>query len=418
MRWWARPIAKEPAPETTDLPRALLEGVRVLETAERVSGPYCARILAGLGAEVVKVEPPGGDEARAMGPFPGDVSHPEKSGLFLALNTDKQSITLDLASGADSEAFLSLVEGTDIVIDNHAPGWLGTAGVGFDRLASRQGAVVLTEITPFGSWGPYAGLSAGDLTLFHMSGNAPGLLGPVSDPESEPPIRAGGHQSEFVAGMAAATATLMALYRRRTAGAGAHVIVSSFEAMVTQAMAGLAGSAFGRPVPPRSLARQSEEAGAGAVGAIGGVLPCADGYVAISPREDAQWLRWLEMMGQPSWANDDRFATREARQDNIGGLWELLSVWTRTRSKFDIAREGQSRRIPCFPVNTVEDLMKDRHLEERQFFVPVEHPVAGSLRLPGVPYRLSDARVPAGSVPAPRLGQHNETVLAGVRGQP
>ena len=395
------------------MPRALLEGVRVLETAERVSGPYCARILAGLGAEVVKVEPLAGDEARAMGPFPGDVSHPEKSGIFLALNGGKQSITLDLASGADAEAFLSLVQRTDIVIDNHGPGWLESVDLGFARLASQQSHVVLTEITPFGTWGPYAELSAGDLILFHMSGNAPGMLGPVRDPGSEPPIRAGGHQSEFVAGMAAATATLMALYGRRTTGAGAHVIVSSFEAMVTQAMAGLAHCAYGKPAPSRSLA-QKREAG----GAIGGVLPCVDGYVAISPREDAQWLQWLDMMGQPSWAEDERFATREARQENIDALWELLAAWTRGRSKFDIAREGQQRRIPCFPVNTVEDLMRDRHLEERRFFVPIDHPVAGSFKLPGVPYRLSDARVPAGSEPAPRLGQHNETVLADVRGRP
>ena len=392
------------------MPSALLDGVRVLETAERVSGPYCARILAGLGAEVVKVEPPAGDEARAMGPFPGDVSHPEKSGLFLALNAGKKSITLDLASGADAESFLSLVHETDIVIDNHGHGWLESVGLGFDRLASRQSHVVLTEITPFGSWGPYARLLAGDLTLFHMSGNAHGLLGPVRDPDSEPPIRAGGHQSEFVAGMAAATATLMALYSRRTTGRGAHVIVSSFEAMVTQAMAGLASCAYGQPAPSRSLMRPRE-----AAGAIGGVLPCVDGYVAISPREDAQWLRWLDMMGQPSWAEDERYATRAARQENIDGLWELLAAWTRGRSKFEIAREGQRRRIPCFPVNTIEDLMRDQHLEERQFFVPIDHPVAGYLKLPGVPYRLSDARVPAGLEPAPRLGQHNETVLAGVR---
>jgi crotonobetainyl-CoA:carnitine CoA-transferase CaiB-like acyl-CoA transferase len=353
-----------------------------------------------------------------MGPFPDDVPHPEKSGLFLALNGDKQSITLDLASGADAEAFLSLVQGTDIVIDNHGPGWLESAGLGFDRLASQRSHVILTEITPFGDWGPYAGLSAGDLTLFHMSGNAPGLLGPVRDPDSEPPIRAGGHQSELVAGMAAATATLMALYGRRTTGVGAHVIVSSFEAMVTQAIAGLAKCAYGQPAQSRKLAPRRDAAGSGTVASVGGILPCADGYVAISPREEAQWLRWLDMMGQPSWSQDERFATREARQENIDELWELLSVWTRARSKFDIAREGQQRRIPCFPVNTVEDLMTDRHLEERRFFVPIDHPVAGSFKLPGVPYKLSDAHVPASSEPAPQLGQHNETVLADVRGKP
>jgi len=141
------------------------------------------------------------------------------------------------------------------------------------------------------------------------------------------------------------------------------------------------------------------------------VLPCRDGYVAISPREDAQWTRWLEVMGQPDWADDERFATREARQQHTPALWALLSAWSRQYAKHDIAHWGQEKRIPCFPVNTVEDLLRDAHLAARQFFIDLDHPVAGSLTYPGVPYRFSNAPLPLQARPAPLLGQHNETFL-------
>ena len=118
--------------------------------------------------------------------------------------------------------------------------------------------------------------------------------------------------------------------------------------------------------------------------------------------------RWLEIMGQPAWASDTRFATREARQQNTTELWELLSQWSRQYSKHDIARWGQEKRIPCFPVNTVEDLLQDEHLASRHFFVDIDHPVAGPLQYPGVPYTLSSTPLPLQARPAPLLGQHND----------
>ena len=149
------------------------------------------------------------------------------------------------------------------------------------------------------------------------------------------------------------------------------------------------------------------------VTAIGGVLPCRDGYVAISPREDAQWARWLDVMGQPEWADDERFRTRDARQQNSTELWELLGQWSRQHSKHDIARWGQDKRIPCFPANTVEELLHDEHLAARQFFVDMEHPAAGPLKYPGVPYTFSNTPLPLDARPAPLLGQHNDMFLGG-----
>ena len=390
----------------------LLTGVRVLDLGEGVSAPCAARTLAWLGADVVKVEPPEGDFSRRRGAFPDGAPHPEKSALFLAMNAGKRGVTLDFDSADGRRRLLDLAAGADVVLDNHPLGWLERRGAGYADVSERREGVIFARITPFGDWGPYADYDAGDLSLFHLSANAHGMLGPVADPNSEPPIRAGGYQADQVAGMAAAAATLAALFRMRMTGRGCHIVLSAFEAMATQAIAGLANIAFGGDAPTRQAADVKEASIGGQVAAIGGVLPCADGHVAISPREDAQWARWLAMMGDPEWATDPKYDTRAARQANAGSLWELLADWTRSRSKYEIAREGQRRRIPCFPVNTVSDLLSDAHLAAREFFISIDHPVAGTVAHPGAAYRLSKTRLPLGARPAPTLGQHNDEVFA------
>ena len=390
----------------------LLTSVRVLDLGEGVSAPSAARTLAWLGADVIKVEPPAGDFARRRGAFPDGVPHPEKSALFLAMNAGKRGVTVDFDSADGRERLRDLAASADVVLDNHPLGWLERLGAGYDALAARRESAILARVTPFGDWGPYADYDAGDLSLFHLSANAHGMLGPVADPNAEPPIRAGGGQAEQVAGMATATATLAALFRLRMSGRGCNIILSAFEAMATQAIAGLANIAFGGDAPTRQAADVKEASIGGQLAAIGGVLPCADGYVAISPREDAQWARWLDMMGSPAWATDPRYDTRAARQRNADSLWALLAEWTRPRSKYEIAREGQRRRVPCFPVNTVSDLLSDAHLAARDFFISIDHPVAGTFAHPGAAYKLSKTRLPLGARPAPTLGQHNDEVFA------
>lgn len=391
--------------------QGLLPGVRVLELGEQITAPYCGKILALMGAEVIKVEPPEGDAARRMGPFPDDKPHPEQSGLFLALNANKYGIVLDLRQPEDVQQFRQLAQSVDIVIENLAPGRMDDLGLGYQTLRAGNPGIILTSITPFGRWGPYKNFKATDLVLFHMSGQAHGLLGPVEEPDAEPPIRAGGHQAEFVAGMAAATATMMALYRKHMTGEGRHINISAFEAMTTQLISGLANCAFDKPAPPRDLRALQEAATGGGVAAIGGVLPCKDGYVAISPREDTQWERWVELMDNPVWATEERFLTREGRERNFPALWERVGQWTQHYSKHEIARWGQERRIPCFPVNTVRDLFNDAHLKDRQFFTDMTHPVAGKLQYPGVPYRFANTPLPVAARPAPLLGEHNDRIL-------
>ena len=166
----------------------LIPGVRVIEVGPGVSGAYCGKLLAGLGAEVIKVEPPEGDESRRRGPFPGDTPHPEKSGLFLALNACKYGVTLEPTSKSDVRRLAELASSAEIVIVSYPASQMEDLGLGYYELRQRNPQVVLVSVTPFGRWGPYADFKATDLTLFHMSGHAHDLLGPVDNPDAEPPM--------------------------------------------------------------------------------------------------------------------------------------------------------------------------------------------------------------------------------------
>ena len=246
----------------------LLGGVKVLDVGEGVSGPYTARTLAWLGADVVKVESPEGDLSRRMGPFPGNAFRTLRSRrCFWRSTRGSAGLRWTWNRRMDRARFLALAAESQIVVDNHPSGWLDERGIGYEELTAVREDIILCQVTPFGDWGPYAKYDAGDLSLFHMSANAHGMLGPVEDPNSEPAIRAGGYQAEQVAGMAAATSTLTALFTARMSGRGCHIVVSSFEAMATQAIAGLSNIAFGRglsdPRPGRGEGGVHRRAGVG-----------------------------------------------------------------------------------------------------------------------------------------------------------
>ena len=389
----------------------ILGGLRVLEIGLGVSAPYAALNFAKLGAEVVKIEPLEGDPSRTHGPFPDGIKHKEKSALFLAYNHGKKSICLDLDASYDREKLESILSHFDLVIENQGLGFFDDRGLDYKKISSINPSLIWVSILPFGEVGPYSKYIADDLILFHMSGNAHGMIGPVENPDVEPPIRAGGYQAEMVAGITASTAGMVAIHQRLKTGNGCKVVVSGLDSMITMAISGIANSAFGQPPPTRELSKEEGSSIGGMVSAIGGVLKCNDGYVAISPREDSQWERWLELMGNPHWADDERFATRENRQTNVSELWDLLTEWSLPRSKFDIARSGQEKRIPCFPVNTIEDLLVDEHLDSREFFVEISHSDAGILLHPGLPYKLNNANIPQGKSSAPRLGEHTQEIL-------
>ena len=389
----------------------MFDSLKILEIGSGIAAPYCGKLMSIMGAEVIKIEPMEGDESRRMGPFPKNDFSTDNSGLFIALNNGKKSVSVDIDSDPGERDLIELIRSSDIVIESNVFNSLENKTYSHPTLKRSNSGIIHLAITDFGSWGSRKNWKSSDLTLFHMSGNAHGMIGPVDNPDVDPPIRAGGYQAEFVSGLTACTALMMAIFRRNMTGLGGYLEVSKYEAMVTQTIAGLANMAFGGSAPERDLRKVKEASIGGMVGAIGGVLPTSDGYIAISPREDDQWLRWVELMGSPSWSQQARFSTRSGRQQNYESLWEYISAWTRNYSKHEITRWGQENHIPCFPVNTVDDLFGDEQFSFRNFFVETDHPVLGTLKIPGVPYKLSGMDLHLIGSPAPFLGQHNKDLL-------
>ena len=380
-----------------------LEGLKVLDLGQDISAAFCAGLFADLGARVVKIEPPSGDPCRDLGPFSGDLPDRERSGLFLALNTNKLGVTLSLESAKGRELLLELADGADLLVESYLPSYLSSVGLGYSQLHQRNPNLVVTSITPFGQTGPWAGYQANNLIVSNLSGHSRGHPGPVDNTVEQPPLQLAAHQADFVAGLAGATSSMLALNRRRRTGEGCHVDVSGMEALALLPQTTLAE--FDLSFTARG--RRKDQAVRQALVTL---LPCRDEYVGISPRQQDQWDRFVEVMGSPQWAEDARFATRDSRLANWADLEPLLAAWTSGYSKEEVYRLAQNRRIPCFPLNTAADLFTSSQFRAREFLTEVEHPAAGTLQYPGFPVRLGSGKR-LELAPAPLLGQHNHEVL-------
>ena len=388
-----------------------LEGVRVLELGGLVSAPVATKMMGDLGADVVKIEPPEGDRARRRGPFPPDVdvTEPdlERSGLFLALNTNKRGITLDLTRSEDRQRFDELVASADVLVHNHAPKEMEALGLAYDRLRAIRPELVMCSITPFGLTGPHRDYRAEEITVQH--GGGWGWLSPgASDFPELPPLKAFGHQADFQAGVAANAASLAALYRARRTGQGEHIDLSSQAYVTTFLEAALIYWTY-----PGLLASR--------VGARGlnpwSIYPCSDGLIFLATIEEDQWQRLVEFMGAPEWAKMELFEGFKNRFENADALRIFLQEWTTQWRVDDLFREGQKRRICFAPVVTLQEFAALPQLRERDFFARVEHPCAGSFEVLGAPYRL---REPWWQIrrPSPQLGEHDEEIRSEVRTTP
>jgi len=387
----------------------LLRGVRVLELAQGVSGPYAAKLLADLGAEVIKVEPPAGDVARSFGPFPHGRPDPEASGMYLYLNAGKRGIVLDLTQAADRRVCLQLAGRADAVIESFIPGELAQMGLGPSTLMAARASLVLVSITPFGQSGPKSTWRGADLIGFHSSGFAHGFPALQVDSPELAPLNAPTYAAELLAGQSAAAAALHGLLAAQRTGQGSHIDLS-----VQEAIAAANNSQFNSMLKTGQAQRVFSDQPTNSTVAL---LPCADGWVAISPREEHQWLRWLEVMDRPAWAVEPRFADRAARARNWAELYPLLAVWSRAHTKHELFEAAQARRVACYPLATATDLLASTQLAAREFFVEVDDPALGGVRMPGRPYHLAAPEAVSLPAPtrAPRLGEHTAEILLEVR---
>lgn len=387
------------------LQRGAFTGIKVIEYGAMVSAPYCGKLFADMGADVIKVEgPPAGDPARARGPFPGDEPHPERSGLFLYLNTSKQGVTLDLGRQGGPDAFRRLVRWADVLIDNHPVGHLDEMGFSWEELQRENPSLILTCITPYGRTGPRANQKGTELTAYHAGGLG-NLLPTRSEDISRAPIKAGGYPTGYHAGLTAALATAAAVFGRRTSAKGRLIDVSEQEVILALVRTNIASTIYHHSVWSRVPERPPAM----------GRLKCRDGHVVLLLLETHHWRRFVELMGNPEWASGPEWDSLAYRAAHLMEIAPMIDAWMAEQSKEDIHHRGAAMGFAIGSVYNAEEVMNYRQYLARGYFVEVDHPAAGKYRYAGWPYKMP-ASPPRVQRAAPLLGQHNREVFEDVLG--
>lgn len=401
-------MPKENGPE----PKGALFGLKVLDLAGPI-GVYCSKVLADLGADVIRVEPPRGDAMRELGPFYGDSPDPEKSLYWWQYNTSKRGVTLDIEKPEGQEVFKRLVQWADVLVETFEPGYLDRLGLGYEALRAINPRVIVTSITPFGQTGPYAHFKGPDIVGQAMSG----LMSTVGAPD-RPPYPVASENGYWAAGCLAANGTMLALHFRSAGGGGQHVDVSMQEAITL---------GIGNSMPTYDVLGLVYRRGQGisqAVGAVRNIFRCKDGHVffmAAAPGTRIEWVRDLLMehgLGEefdPKWLDVPKMRDNPVERQRFEDL--MLRFFARF-TKWELMDMGFNREKRVFMVSldTAKDVANSPQLKARGFFREVEHPELGkSFRYPGPPYPL-----PASPATifrrAPLVGEHNQEVYGQVLG--
>jgi CoA:oxalate CoA-transferase len=386
--------------------RQALTDLKVLEFADFISGPYCTKLLSNTGAQVIKVERPGlGDKARSWGPFPQNLPHPEKSGLFLFLNTNKSSVTLNVETAAGLKIFRELLKWADVLVEDHAVKEMRSLGLTYQDVKAVNSSLVMTSITPFGQTGPFKDYKGNDLIAAHAGTEAFGNPDEgVKDPVNLPPLKVPNHAADFMSGLTASAITMGAIIGQRKEKRGRHIDLSKQEAVASITRQQLAYYNVMEENPSREWGRKK----------FGGFLyPCKDGYVVIWIGPHYHLV--VKMMGDPEWAKEPMFADPLQRNNYIIELNQLISAWTIEYTAAEVNDLALQHGVPCSLVRNVKDLVNDEQLAFRRFWQELDHPAAGKIKYPGAPFQLSVTPA-AFTRPAPLLGEHNEKVYCEMLG--
>ena len=373
--------------------RGPLSGLRVVDLTAMVFGPYCTQIMADMGADVIKIEPPAGDNTRhiSVGPEPG------MSGVFVNVNRGKRSVVLDLRSEAGTTALRSLIATSDIFIHSMRASAIARLGFSYEDVAAIKPSIIYTNCYGYGRRGPDANLTAYDDTIQAECG-----LPVVQQMLTGEANYVGSIVADKVAALTAIYATTMALFHRERTGEGQEVEVSMFETMASFMLVEHAnGAMFSPPLGPAGYPR--------AVAPNRRPYRTRDGYISALVYNDKQWTAFVEAV-QPDWASDPQYATLELRARQIDTVYALLGETFRTRTTDEWLGLLRSLDIPAAPLRTLDDLFANPHLDAVGFFETVDTP-NGPVRFPGIPTGFSQTPGRVGG-PAPRLGAHTREVLA------
>jgi formyl-CoA transferase len=380
-----------------------LAGVKVLDLTQFEAGTSCTEMLAWLGADVIKVEPPKmGEQGRWMiTEKPGVDSH-----YFILLNANKRSITLNLKSERGKEIFLALVKQVDILSENYSLGTLESFGLGYERLRQINPRLIYLSIKGFGTYGPYSKFKSFDM-IAQAAGGAMSLTGfPGS-----PPLKPGPTIGDTGTGIHAACGVPAAYIQRQRTGKGQKVEVAMQEAVFNFVRVPMMDTY----ITHQPTQRRGNRLGGGAVGDI---FKCAPGgpndYVYMLCTTPEMWEALCNIIGHPEVPEDPRFKDRKEREKYIEELTHLIEEWTSRRSKHEVMKTMGEAGVPCGAVLDSVELLNDPHLKERGMVVTVDHPVRGKFTMPGCPVKLEDS--PAEVKSAPLLGQHNAEIYGELLG--
>ena len=382
-----------------------LEGLRVVEFGDFISAPFCGKLLADFGADVIKVERPKvGDESRRYGPFPDDLPHVDRSGLFIYMNANKRSVTLDASTATGQDIFNALVADADILIENQQPGVMKSLGLTYDKLSKINPGLVMTSISVFGQTGPYSKYKGYDLTAWNASGVPHRYMG---EPDRAP-LRAAWYHADHWGAICAAVSTMIAAIARDVIGEGQHVDLSQADVLACHIMGyqlisvyHMTGEWDVRTGETRMTSYPT------------GIHPCADGHMALMLLEQSQWRGFVNAMGNPEWALNPIFDIpmwdlREYSEE----IRVMAEPWFEERTKKELFEVLQANKVPSGPVNNAEDVANDPHLNARGFFAEYDQPEVGPVKVPGRPFVMSKTPWSLRR-PAPTLGEHNVEILGG-----
>ena len=381
-----------------------LSGLRVLDLTQFEAGTTCTQFLGWLGADVIKIEPPGGEQSRR--------NRPEVPGLdamfFLVFNANKRSVTIDLKQPEGRALFLRMVERGDVVVENFAPGLMEKLGLGYEQLRAANPRIIMARIKGFGLSGPYH-----EYKSFDMIAQAMGGIMSVTGFADREPVRCGAAIGDTGTGVHAAAAILAAYIQRMRTGKGQLVEVSMQEVV--------ANLVRGRFVDhyregKSAMRRDNEVTG----GVPGGVYPCAPGepndyvFIYCQPINPEMWRAFALAIGRDDLLRDERCQDAKTRWEHRDWLNGIAREWTRQRTKHEVMSILGKAGVPCGAVQTTGEILEDAHLNARGQIDTIDHPTRGRLRLPAAPVRLSASK--AKTTPPPLAGQHTTELLAEVLG--
>jgi crotonobetainyl-CoA:carnitine CoA-transferase CaiB-like acyl-CoA transferase len=372
-----------------------LDGVLVVDLTTGIDGPFSTKLLADLGARVIKVEPLDGDPTRRLGPFPTDGPDPERSAHFLYLNANKESVTLDLGQPSGQAVIRALAARADILVENFAPGVMADYGLGYPELEAVNPRLVVTSITPFGQYGPYAQWKGPDIVRQAVGG----WMVQGGRPDREP-LKSGANLSLYITGTCAAGATLMAYYYAQESGQGQHVDVSAMEVVIT--CSGQEAYRVSQGGPEAAWKRT------GHTGLPFTILPCRDGWVGVNLLFARDWKGFCEWAGMEDLLSNPEYD--ELAKLRVPGRTEVLNerliAWTMQHDRDWLMYEGQKRRLAIVSIPDMASTLTLSQHVARGYLREVEHPLVGRYTQPGAPFIMSDTPWDLVS-PAPTLGSSN-----------